>query len=75
MFLAFLKEAYPGIRQLRFKKKKRAYIVRAQYGPRELFTWDKSEESAASRFLGEIKRKIIQTPLVINRYYASLDIV
>ena len=74
-FLSFIKSAYPGIHQLKFKKKRRRYMVRGAFGPRALFSWDKNMETAASLFLNEVKRKVVETPLMLDRYYSSLDVV
>ena len=75
-FLSFIKESYPGIRQLKFKSRNNCwfYVVRGEYGPKSLYARGYTPEAAASHFLKEILRKVIQTPPVIDRYYASLDI-
>jgi len=73
LFISFISESYPGIKWLRFRKKRRYYVVRGTFGPRELFSRDKIEETAAARFLNEIKRKVVQTPVLLNGYHSSLD--
>ena len=73
-FLSFIRKSYPGIHQLRFRKKRRYYVVRGAFGPRELFSRDETLEAAASRFISEVKRKVVESPLFLDRYYGSLDL-
>jgi len=73
-FLSFIRKSYPGIHQLRFRKKRHYYVVRGAFGPRELFSRDETLEAAASRFLYEVKRKVVESPLFLERYYGSLDL-
>jgi len=73
-FLSFIRQSYPGIRQLKFKQYRKYWKIRAQYGPRCLNASGYTLESTVSHFLDDVKRKIIQKPLVLDRYYSSLDI-
>ena len=64
-FLNFIGQSCPGIRQLKFKKKRRSgkfacvyYIVRGSYGQRELYSRGRCAESASLRFLNEIQTKV-----------------
>jgi hypothetical protein len=69
-FLTFIGSSYNGLHRLKFKKKQfyghQYYDVRASYGARRLFSRGKTVEIAASRFLNEIKRKVIDTPLIVS---------
>ena len=77
-FLTFIGNNYRCLHRLKFKKRQfyghQYYDVRASYGKRKLFCRAKTVETASSLFLNEIKRKVIDTPLIIDRYYGSLDI-
>ena len=79
MFLSLVSNSYPGLRQLKFKRLNRHYtvnyVVRGAFGPRELSSWGKTMEDAASRFLSEIRHKVVGTPLVLNKHYGSLEML
>ena len=73
LFLSFIRQSYFGIRQLKFKKYYKGWKICAQYGPRELYAIGYTYESAVAHFMNEIKRKVIQEPFIVDRYYGSLD--
>jgi hypothetical protein len=71
-FILFIKENYPQVKYLKYKKCKKWYIFRGQWKRRKLYTHGYTPEYAMARFLLEILRKVFTERLMTPEEYHAV---